>query len=262
MKAMDKPVGLKPKPEEEELRLKRRELQDLEDQLVERELQLISLRRDLDAFERLYTEKVGILYVELDELEAQIAQLIAERDPNNVEAQNVAKEARARVEESQASVAEIVLKDVSRFSPSSSLKSLYREVARRIHPDLAVDDADRARRQRLMAEANRAYENGDENCLRAILEEYESSPESVIGEGTGADLIRVIRKIAQVRRRLATIEIETNKITSSELFELKKKVDEGTSQGRDILNEMLCSVNSRISQRREVLKTMPNSGKK
>src|SRR5260221_9446582 len=131
--------AFRPKPEEEELQSKRQELSDLEKQLIERELQLVSLRRELAAFERLYAEKVGIRYAELDEVEAQIAQLIAEREPGDVEAQNVAEEARARAEESRAGVTGIVAKDAVRFSPSSSLKSLYREVARRIHPDLAAD---------------------------------------------------------------------------------------------------------------------------
>jgi hypothetical protein len=254
--------GFRPKPEEEELQSKRKELGDLEKQLIERELQLVSLRRELAAFERLYTEKVGIRYAELDEVEAQIAQLIAERDLDDVEAQEVAREARARAEESQADVAGIVAKDAMRFSPSPSLRSLYREVARRIHPDLAVDEVDRAKRQRLMADANRAYENGDEARLRAILEEYESSPDSVIGEGAGADLVRVIRKIAQVKRRLAEIDTETKVITESDLFELKKKVDDGAVQGREVINEMVSSVTSRINDRRETLKRMERTRKK
>src|SRR5713101_1619383 len=259
---MNEKIGFRPKPEEEELQSKRQELGDLEKRLIERELQLVSLRRELAAFERLYTEKVGIRYAELDDVEAQIAQLIAERDPADVEAQKVAREARARAEESQAGVTGIVVKDAVRFSPSSSLKNLYREVARRIHPDLALDEADRARRQRLMAEANRAYEIGDEAGLRLILEEYESSPESVIGEGAGADLVRVIRKIAQVKRRLTEIDAETRRIMESDLFELKKKVDEGTTQGRDVLSEMVSSVNSRIEDRREALKRMGETRKK
>jgi hypothetical protein len=47
-----------------------------------------------------------------------------------------------------------------------------------------------------MAEANRAYEEGDEERLRVILQEWEGSPESVKGDGPGAELVRVIRKIA------------------------------------------------------------------
>jgi DnaJ-class molecular chaperone len=57
-----------------------------------------------------------------------------------------------------------------RFKPSDDLKRLYREIAKRIHPDLATDDAERAKRNQLMAEVNRAYADGDEARLRAILD--------------------------------------------------------------------------------------------
>jgi len=75
-------------------------------------------------------------------------------------------------------------------------------------PDFATDDAERVRRQRMMAEANQAYADGNEAKLQAILREWESSPESVKGEGVGAELIRVIRKIAQIEERLHAIEDE------------------------------------------------------
>jgi len=248
--------GFRPKPEEEELQQKRQQLGDLEKQLIERELQLVSLRRELAAFERLYVEKVGARYAQLDAVEAQIAELLAKHDPSDDEARNEARDARARAEESQAHVAGIVVKASPQYSPSSSLKSLYREVAKRIHPDLAVDKNDRALRQRLMAEANRAYESGDEARLRAILEEYESSPDSIVGDGTGAELVRVIRKVAQVKRRLAEIDRETEAVMESDIFKLEKRVDEGTRQSRDILNEMASAVNSRIDERRATLTKM------
>src|SRR5208282_1533977 len=94
------------------------------------------------------------------------------------------------------------------FTPSPELKSLYREVAKRVHPDLATDDADRRQREHLMTEANRAYENGDAEGLRRIFQEYESSPDTVRGTGVAADLVRILRQLKQVRNRLARIEEE------------------------------------------------------
>ena len=259
---MSEHVGLRPKPEEEELRLKEQELQVLENQLIDREVQLTSLRGELAAFERLYLKTVGIRYAELDEIEAQIAEFLARREPNNPKAQGAAREARSRAEESRTGTAESAVREVTRFSPSSSLRNLYREVARRIHPDLATDDADRAKRQKLMAEANHAYENGDEAKLRAILEEYESSPESVLGQGTGVDLVRIIRKIAQVKRRLVQIQTEIEQVRASDLFNLKMKVDEGSKQGRDVLNEMASAVLSQIAVCQGELKKAREHGEK
>jgi len=255
-------LGFRPKPEEEELKLKKQELQALENRLIELELQLANLRGELTAFETLYLKTVGVRYAELDEIEAQIAELLAQREPENPKAQETAREARARAEESRTGTTELAIKEAKWFSPSSSLKNLYREVARRIHPDLAANEADRAKRQRLMAQANQAYENGDEAKLRAILEEYETSPEAVFGEGAGVDLVRVIRKIAQVKRRLAEIDAEMQQIMASELFELKKKVDDGAKQGRDVLEEMASAIQSQISERQAELKKAREHGKK
>jgi len=251
---MNTDLGFRPKPEDEELTLKKKELESLENRLIELELQLIGLRGELAAFERLYLQRVGRLYAELDEIDAQIAELLARSQPANSEAQEVAREARARADESRTDTTEPITQQTTRFIPSPSLKNLYREVARTIHPDLAADDSDRAKRQELMAEANLAYENGDERKLRAILEEYESSPESVFGQGTAAELVRVIRKIAQVKRRMAEIESETDRFRASELFELKMKVDEGTKRGRDVLDEMASAIQSQISVRQGELR--------
>lgn len=146
---MDGDLRLRSKPEEGELKVKRQELQQLENELVERELQLSSLRGQLSAFERLYLRTVGGLYAQLDEVEAQIAELLAWHQPGNLKAQGAAKEARARAEESRTGAADVAAKEAVVFSPSSKLKSLYREVARTIHPDLAANDEDRARRQKL-----------------------------------------------------------------------------------------------------------------
>jgi hypothetical protein len=246
-------INLRPRPEENELRGKLLELADLEKELVERELQLTGLRAELASFEKSYLKKVGVLYAELDEIEARIAERSARHNPSNPQAQQTAQQARKKAEESGSTVDELVLKASKNFKPSPELKNLYREVARRIHPDLATDPADRERRQRFMAQANQAYEQGDEARLRAILEEYESSPDTVKGEGVGAELVRAIRKIAQVKRRLTEIAEELKLVMELELMELKNRVEDGTKQGRDILAEMARAVGLRIDEARSEL---------
>jgi hypothetical protein len=236
-------------PEEEELAKKKNELSDLESSLADQELDLAELRRELSTFERRYVRIVGKLYAELDEIEARIAEEIARTDPSNAKAQHTATEAREQASASRSAVDKNLATKGREHDPSRSaaLKSLYREVANRIHPDLASESSDRARRQRLMAEANAAYQAGDEKRLRAILEEYEMSPDSVTGDGTAADLVRAIRKIAQVRRRLAQIDEEINLLRKSELFEFKTKVDRAVVEGRDLLQEMAEDLKAQIA---------------
>lgn len=246
------------KPEEEELARKKAELSDLESKLADRELFLTDLRTELSAFESRYVRVVGKRYAELDELEAQIAEHLARVHPQDQHARASATQARSQAGASRASVENSrALKSVDSIPPrSQTLKNLYREVAKRIHPDLATDSEDRLRRQKLMAEANRAFEEGDEARLRTILEEYDSSPESVAGEGTASDLVRVIRKIAQVKRRLSEIDKEVAQLEKSELCELRGKVNQAVTEGRDLLGEMAEDLDAQIAVSRGRLKTL------
>ena len=87
----------------------------------------------------------------------------------------------------------------------------------------------------MKAEANQAYEDGDEARLRAILHGWESSPESVKGEGVVAELIRAIRKISQSQERLKTIQEKIQVLEQTELYQMKTKVITAQQAGRDLL---------------------------
>lgn len=230
-------------PEERELEKKQAELAVLEAELIQRELDLATLRAELADFERGYLQIVGVLYAELDEIEAQIAEAKARRMRSDSKAQEQATRARAQAQES-AQTAKAVAEP--RAKPTENLKKLFREVAKCIHPDLATNDTNRERREKLMAEVNLAYENGDEARLRSILADWESSPDTVEGEGVGAELIRVIRKIAQIQKRLANINTEIQQLNTSDLCQLKAKADEAEKHGRDLLKEMASQVDQQI----------------
>jgi hypothetical protein len=241
-------------PEERELENKRAQLTVLEAELAQHELDLATLKAELTIFEARYLREVGVLYAELDELEAQIAEAQAHLNPQDQQAQEQASWARAQAQESaQAAGAAQEPSERKKFIASESLKKLYRDIAKSIHPDLATDEAERARRQRLMAEANQAYADGDEARLQVILREWESSPESVKGEGTGAELIRTIRKIAQVEERLRSIEAEIAELKASDLYQLKAKVEKAESEGQDPLAEMASQIKQQITEARKRL---------
>src|SRR5437867_3121215 len=87
-------------PEELELEKKKAELGELESQLSQRELELATLQAELHAFERRYLRIVGVRYAELDEIEAQIAELLARQRPQGDKAHREAAKARTKAEES------------------------------------------------------------------------------------------------------------------------------------------------------------------
>src|ERR1700691_4570717 len=121
------------KPEEEELLRKRGELSAIRATLAERELGLVDFRSQLAAFEGRYLRQVGTLYAELDEWKARISETQARLyafTSSQAQAKEARKQARQTYEEAHGEASE-----TPDFTPSPDLKSLYRNVARRIHPD-------------------------------------------------------------------------------------------------------------------------------
>jgi hypothetical protein len=60
--------------------------------------------------------------------------------------------------------------------PSEEARKLYRELARKAHPDLAQDEDERKRRDEFIARVNAAYARGDEALLRELSKEWAAGP--------------------------------------------------------------------------------------
>ena len=162
-------------PEEDELELKRIELAKLLELLAEKELELTTLRNSVLHFEHRYLMEVGIKYVELDEINAQIAEKIARENPQDTAFQ---KESEIARETANSTAKEFRSHEIPKeeelsidFKPSEEIKKLYRKIAVKIHPDKATNASEREYRTKLMAEVNNAYAAGDIERLRQILQE-------------------------------------------------------------------------------------------
>lgn len=81
---------------------------------------------------------------------------------------------RARRGESVDAGEAVVYPGQAGYAHSPELRDLYLQVVNRIHPDRAWDEADRMLRERLMKQANAAFERGDAGTLREVLQEYRS----------------------------------------------------------------------------------------
>jgi len=166
-----------------------------EQALIEFEIAVETFRIEVENFSRLHHQKLGPMYARLDELEAQIAEARAARtgDPEDV---RKAHEARARVlpmpgveelfhgwmdseglfPEAAAMLTDQPVRPPQRVRPSDEARKLYRELARKAHPDLAQDETERARRDEFIARVNAAYARGDEALLRELAQEWAAGP--------------------------------------------------------------------------------------
>jgi hypothetical protein len=236
-------------PEEEELKLKRRDLAKLEQDLAEKELDLSTLKGELHLFERRYQLVVGAKYTELDEVKAQILELASGLYPRSDEFRAGAQSARERAQGS-AKATEDYESDSPEgevFKPTENLKKLFRQVAKKIHPDLASDEKEKNRRHELMAKLNQAYDRLDEEAIRAVLVEWEAGYHPDKNVTLGTQLVKIVRQVAQIKKRLSRIEEEWVEINNSGMYQLMNKMALAENTDLDLLEEMAASVDEKIN---------------
>jgi len=121
-------------------------------------------------------------------------------------------------------------------SEAAALKRVYRRLARVLHPDLAQDDAARARLGDLMSKVNAAYAKGDRTTLEVMAEK--------VGAGEPLDELSPEERLAHLARRTATIENvaaslrrEKAKLTRTDTFRLRAEALAREEAGRDWFDE-------------------------
>jgi hypothetical protein len=133
---------------------------------------------------------------------------------------------------------------------SPEAKRLFRMLARLIHPDLARDPGERERRTNLMVAANTAYEQGDLETLRHLLDEWGQSPDSVVGSTPAAEMERAVRQIVRVCARLDVLDRRFATLESSAMGWLRRRVEKAAGEGWDLLAHMVKELDRQISEAR------------
>jgi hypothetical protein len=241
-------IILKQTPNDLALLDKREQLAAVRARLAERESELAQLRAQLKTFEGRYLRQVGVLYAELDDLEARIAEReVALYDSDS--ARSRAESARQRARETH-DAAFGDARQAEEFDPPPSLKTLFREVAKRVHPDFARDAAEQKHFTLLMARANQAYNRGDAETLERLLDDHREINASIAGEGAAAELLRIARQIRHAERDMAKLEAERHTLLSSEIAQLHQDAEAAALEHRDLLTELAASLREQVADAR------------
>ena len=237
-------------PDDLDLLDKREQLAAVRARLAERESELAQLRAQLKTFEGRYLRQVGVLYAELDDLEARIAEREVDLYDSD-SARNRAENARQRARETH-DAAFGDAHQAEEFDPPPSLKTLFREVAKRIHPDFARDAAEQKHFTLLMARANQAYNHGDTDTLQRLLDDHREIDASISGEGAAAELLRITRQIRHAERDMAKLDAERHTLLASEIAQLHLDTEMAAKEHRDLLSELATKLREEIgdAQRR------------
>lgn len=211
--------------------------------LEERRAELASLQERLREFRARYTQIVGSRMSELSDLERAIKE--AEDRLLGLETEEAASE------ETESDF--YGSKEEANVPVRKALRKLFWSVAKMFHPDHASDEREARRRHTVMAEANRAYREGDLESLNTLLgdEGLQSFCASVGGEQHEEEDLSA--RLLTLELEIRTIEFGIKRIHQDALYKVKLKVEEEESEGRDALAQMAASLDRKIAKARRRL---------
>jgi hypothetical protein len=209
--------------------------------LEERRAELSALQDEFREFKERYARTVGARLVELAEVEAEIRR--AEARLAGLEEEEPAEdEGRPDFEGTAPSAA----------PGKGGLRKLFWSVARMFHPDHAADEEEARRRHAIMAEASRAYRDGDVESLSTLLEDEQlqsfcaSSAREEVPEDDAARLV-------YLKEELITIEFGLKRLRQDRLYHLMLSAAEDARHGRDALAAQAATLTRKIAKARNRL---------
>jgi predicted nucleic acid-binding Zn-ribbon protein len=242
---------------DEKLARLRGALAQAQDDLIDKEAELADRMAEIVAFELEFESKVGHLIDQLADVEAELEEY--HRKIQRLRDERVFGRGYSSVEEQYRRTWEVPPKSAATppskpLPPASEveIKKLYRRLARRFHPDLAQDEADRAYRTDKMQAINDAYAARSMIELVALAEQLDSEParQSTTSGKTDADMIRALEKeISRCHGRMRQIDNELRNLHNRPSVEVSLEVKFAQRQGRDLLKEMAVELERKIARK-------------
>jgi hypothetical protein len=209
-----------------------------------RRSELRALQEGLREFKARYAQIVGRRLAELSEIERAIR--TAEKRRLGI-ADAPGAESDETVTEDGADES-----DLEPLPAKAALRKLFWAIARMFHPDHAANEHEAQRRHSIMAEASRAYREGDAASLHTLLGDEEL--QSFCASGHGVSAVEDLNgRVLRLQEELRTIEFGIKRIRQDGLYRLKLSVEEAAGQGRDALDEMAQRIDRQISKARRRL---------
>jgi len=131
------------------------------------------------------------------------------------------------------------------------IKTLYRKLARRYHPDLARNPADRALSNRQMAEINQAYAAGDLTTLLKLAGTDIPYGVDLSQQNLNLDYLhdRSLTEAEQLERKIKAVRQRITRLSDLPLVRLSLEVKLARHQRRDLLNEMAAELRYKVARK-------------
>jgi hypothetical protein len=218
----------------------------LRDRLAQVEEEHATLRSELAAFQSDYLRQVGVVDLQLQELQAKFLAIVAVRS-GAVEDQTAAEAAEHRFRETTTAMSAIPAP--AGPPPSDDLKTLFRDAAKRMHPDLVEDDAGREHAEAFMKRLNQSYKKGDAEAIGNLVRQWETSPFASARPAMAGPAPALAAAVAQAEQRLADAR-------DSDLARLMEQAFAASMSGRDLLAELRRDAEAALGRTRQMLASM------
>ena len=196
----------------------------LRNRLAELETEYATLEAELAAFHPEYLRRVGTIMARADELEAKILMRLAKDSgtPDDAwAAYNASERARRTTAEAKA------IPEPGGPIPTADLKALFRDAAKRMHPDLAPSDRARRHAEAFMKRLNQAYRAGDAGAIADLVRQWDAG-------GSGGDE----REVEALEAAVARAEQRLADLRATGLAEILERVMAAAARGEDLLAQM------------------------
>ncbi len=200
----------------------------LRDRLAQIEEEHATLRSELAAFQSDYLRLVGVVDLQVQELEAKFLAIVAARS-GLLDDQTAAAAAEQRFRETTTAMRAVPAP--AGPPPSEDLKTLFRDAAKRMHPDLVADDEGREHAEAFMKRLNQSYKKGDAEAIGNLVRQWETSPYASSIPLMAGPAPALQAAVADAEQRLADAR-------DSDLARLMEQAFAASMSGRDLLAEL------------------------
>ncbi len=240
----------------EKLERLRAELKVRQEELIEAEADRADQLADVVAFEQKVESIIGHLLDTLAALEVEVRDYnqrlnrIRNKASFGVAVDNVEEQFRRTWEKPPPKAVKAPPKPPTP-TDERQVKRLYRQLARRFHPDLASDPQERAVRTEKMAAINSAYAARSLAELMALAEGVDmvSLPSASQGQTEGQMIETLEEELRRIERRIKAIRFEIANVTNRSSVQLSMEAKIARRQGRDLLAEMKADLELKVAKK-------------
>jgi peptidoglycan hydrolase CwlO-like protein len=221
------------------------------------EMELFNTRAALQEFTAEYNARLGDLEAEYQRLESLMDAAFEEEEAAR-QKPGASPNGRAYSKKARGSHRQRPRHKASRLPRAKDpeyerkIRELFRNLAKRFHPDLASEPDEKEQREQIMAKINAAYTARDLGALESLAKDYAAQVNGNSGE-PAAEFAHLKVELRHLEAMIFELEHTIRELDLSPAWQLRSEVNSERLAGRDMLGDMELNIKERIAELREHL---------